>query len=58
MADIIQIIVTKTGERITTPIVYDKKTGDSVTAVDIVKAKKYKEKLKYKSFVGESTSSV
>jgi hypothetical protein len=42
MADIIQIIVTKTGERITTPIVYDKKTGDNVSAVDIVKAKKYK----------------
>lgn len=42
MADIIQIIVTKRGERIGTPILYDKKTGDNVTSVDIVKAKKYK----------------
>jgi hypothetical protein len=42
MADIMQIIVTKTGERITNPIVYDKKTDDSVTALDIAKAKKYK----------------
>ena len=42
MADVVQIIVTEAGERISTPIVYDKKMGDSVTKSDLVKAKNYK----------------
>jgi hypothetical protein len=42
MADIVQTIVTDSGETISTPIVYDTKTGDSVTPKDIEKAKKYK----------------
>lgn len=42
MADIVQIIVTEKGERISTPIVYDKKTGDKVRNTDLEKAKNYK----------------
>lgn len=43
MADVIHTIVTDTGEKIFPPIVYDMKTGESVTATDIYKAKRYKE---------------
>lgn len=42
MADVVQIIVTDTGEKIGTPIVYDRKTGESITKLDITKAKNYK----------------
>jgi hypothetical protein len=42
MADVIQLIVTSTGERISTPIVYDRKTGETITKQDIIKAKNYK----------------
>ncbi len=42
MADVVQIIVTDTGERIKTPILYDKKTGDKVSPLDIVEAKGYR----------------
>jgi hypothetical protein len=42
MADIIQTIVTETGEKIATPIVYDMKKGDDVTSNDIEKATRYK----------------
>jgi hypothetical protein len=42
MADIVQTVVTDSGETISTPIVYDTKTADSVTPKDIEKAKKYK----------------
>ena len=42
MADAVQSIVTETGECITIPIVYDRKTGDNITKLDIVKAKNYK----------------
>ncbi len=42
MADVIQNIVTDTGERISTPIVYDKKMADTVTKKDIEKSKSYK----------------
>ncbi len=42
MADAVQTVVTETGESITIPIVYDRKTGDSITKLDIVKAKNYK----------------
>jgi hypothetical protein len=42
MADAIQIIVTEDGGRINTPIVYDRKMGDTVTRSDLEKAKKYK----------------
>lgn len=42
MADVVQYIVTESGERIPIPIVYDKKMGKLVTASDIVKAKNYK----------------
>lgn len=41
MSDIIQTIVTETGETIPTPIVYDVKKGDNVTKSDIAKAKYY-----------------
>jgi hypothetical protein len=43
MADVIHTIVTDTGQRISPPIVYDMKTGESVTPTDIFKAKRYKE---------------
>jgi hypothetical protein len=42
MADVIQTIVTNSGEKLLIPIVYDRKTGDSVTKLDIAKAKSYK----------------
>jgi hypothetical protein len=42
MADIVQTIVTDSGETIPIPIVYDTKIPDSVTAKDIEKAKRYK----------------
>jgi hypothetical protein len=42
MADIVQSIVTDSGEKIETPIVYDTKTGDEVSKADIEKAKRYK----------------
>ena len=43
MPDTIQTIVTENGERIATPILWDRKTGD-ITPLDIKKAKRYKEK--------------
>ena len=42
MADIIQTIVTETGERIETPIAYDKKMGSKVIKTNLEKAKNYK----------------
>ena len=42
MADVIQVVVTDTGERISSPIVYDRKTGESISKSDIEKAKNYK----------------
>lgn len=42
MADVVQKIVTAEGEKISTPIVYDKKMASDVTATDIAKAKKYR----------------
>jgi hypothetical protein len=42
MADIVQHIVTERGERIKTPIVYDKKTSNKVTLADLIKAKNYR----------------
>jgi hypothetical protein len=43
MADIVQTIVTDSGEIMSIPIIYDTKIPDSVTPKDIEKAKKYKE---------------
>ena len=43
MPDIIQTIVTENRDKICTPILWDMKMGESVTAKDIEKAKKYKE---------------
>jgi hypothetical protein len=42
--DVIQTIITQSGERIRTPIVWDMKTGENITAKDMEKAKRYKEK--------------
>jgi hypothetical protein len=42
MADVIQTIVIENGEKIAPPIVWDRKTGDKVTSLDINKARKYK----------------
>jgi hypothetical protein len=42
MADIVQYIVTERGERIQTPIVYDKKTSNKVTQADLEKARNYR----------------
>jgi hypothetical protein len=42
MADVIQTVVIEKGEKLAPPIVWDRKTGDKVTSVDINKAKKYK----------------
>jgi len=42
MADAVQVVVTEMGERINTPIVYDRKMGDTVTKSDLEKAKNYK----------------
>ncbi|MGH9980139.1 MAG: DUF2130 domain-containing protein [Nitrososphaeraceae archaeon] len=44
MPDVIQNIVTNNGERISTPILWDMKTGENITPKDIEKAKMYKEK--------------
>ncbi|MBC8157624.1 DUF2130 domain-containing protein [Armatimonadetes bacterium] len=41
MADVVQVVVTNTGLKIP-PIVYDRKTGESVTKSDIMKARNYK----------------
>jgi hypothetical protein len=41
MADVVQTIVTETGETIPTRIAYDVKTGEIVTKSDITKAKNY-----------------
>jgi hypothetical protein len=43
MPDIIQTIRTENGEGIDTPILWDMKTGESITTVDMKKAKRYKE---------------
>ena len=37
MADVIQTVVTENGEKITPPIVWDRKTADKVTSADICK---------------------
>jgi hypothetical protein len=42
MADVVQKIVTSKGEKLSIPIVYDKKMASDVTAADIAKAKKYR----------------
>jgi hypothetical protein len=44
MPDIIQTIVTENGNKICTQILWDMKTGETVTSTDLEKAKKYKEK--------------
>jgi hypothetical protein len=44
MPDVIQTIVTESKERISTPILWDMKTGENITPKDIEKAKNYKEK--------------
>lgn len=44
MPDVIQNIVTESGELISTPILWDMKTGENITPKDIEKAKIYKEK--------------
>jgi len=44
MPDVIQTIVTQSGERIPTPILWDMKTGEDIKPKDIEKAKRYKEK--------------
>jgi hypothetical protein len=44
MPDVVQTIVTESGERIHTPILWDMKTGKDVKDKDIEKAKRYKEK--------------
>lgn len=42
VADVVQTIVTETGNVLATPIAYDKKMGNIVTKLDIEKAKRYK----------------
>ena len=44
MPDIVQTIVQEKGDRICTPILWDMKTGETVTPKDIEKVKRYKEK--------------
>jgi hypothetical protein len=44
MPDVIQTIVIENGDKICTPIIWDMKTGETITSKDIEKAKKYKEK--------------
>jgi hypothetical protein len=44
MPDVIQTIVTESKERICTPILWDMKTGETITQTDVDKAKNYKEK--------------
>jgi hypothetical protein len=44
MPDVVQTIVKENGDRICTPILWDMKTGETVTPKDIEKVKKYKEK--------------
>jgi hypothetical protein len=43
MPDVVQTIIKQSGERIRTPIVWDMKTGENITAKDLEKAKRYKE---------------
>jgi hypothetical protein len=43
MPDVVQTIVTESGERIPVPILWDMKTGKDITTRDIEKAKRYKE---------------
>jgi len=42
MADVVQTIVTESGHPLRMPIAYDKKMGDTVTKLDLEKAKRYK----------------
>jgi len=42
MADVVQTIVIENGQKLRTPIAYDKKMGNFVTKLDIEKAKRYK----------------
>jgi predicted RNase H-like nuclease (RuvC/YqgF family) len=42
MPDVVQTIVTESGERIPTPILWDMKTGEDIKPKDIEKAKIYK----------------
>ena len=44
MPDIVQTIVQEKGDRLCTPILWDMKTGETVTPKDIEKVKRYKEK--------------
>ena len=44
MPDVVQTIIKENGDRICTPILWDMKTGENVTAKDIEKVKRYKEK--------------
>ena len=44
MPDIVQTIIQEKGDRICTPILWDMKTGETVTPKDIEKVKRYKEK--------------
>jgi hypothetical protein len=44
MPDVVQTVVTESGERIRTPIIWDMKTGENITPKNIEKAKRYKEK--------------
>jgi hypothetical protein len=44
MPDVIQTIVTESGEKLPNPILWDMKTGENITTKDIEKAKKYREK--------------
>lgn len=43
MPDVVQTIVLENGDRVSTPIAWDSKTGDCITAKDIKQAKRYKE---------------
>jgi hypothetical protein len=43
MPDVVQRIVIDSGERLSTPILWDMKTGENVTSHDIAKANRYKE---------------
>jgi hypothetical protein len=42
MADVVQTIVMDTRQKLAIPIVYDRKTGENITKLDITKAKNYK----------------
>ena len=58
MPDVVQIIVTESGERIPTPILWDMKTGESITTKDIEKAKRYKEKYNTDDCILVTTKSI